>query len=342
MRILLFVSILLALVSFPSGNGYADGIAGLSCREIVLRSTPEIAGYHNIIDRLPGGLAVTIFEQRVRGGSGLWDYVRIDDTGQEGWVWAPYVTEYPYRGTITADELNLRTAPTRHADIITVLTRDTEFEPLGIDGVQGNGGGWLKIRVLATGQEGWVKSGYYRNTGSGWWCYLPVLYAHPTPGTAIVWTTQSIELMDDEGGLVQRLHSGTQLIVHERDGKQLARTNFQSRVQVVGTEITGWVNSRLVIFLPFSIRVSVAELNMRTAPNLDADIITVLPVNTCLEILGSDNLLGNGGPWFRIREPISGSEGWVSALYVDTLPDQSGSRYYYWWGTPPSEGICEG
>ena len=342
MRVLLVVSLLLAFVSFSSGNGEAQegGIPGVSCRQIILRSTPEVAGIQNILERLPGGVSVTILELRVRGISGWWDHVRINDTGQEGWVWAPYVTELPYRGMVSVNELNLRTEPTRHADIITVLARDTEFEPLGWDSVQGNGGSWVKVRVLETGQEGWIKSEYARNSGTGYWCRLPSLYEHPTPGTAVVWTRRNIDLLDNEGGLVERLYPGMQLIVLDRDGKTIGHRTYLSLVQIEGTDTVGWVYSSAVIFLPFSVMVSVGELNMRTTPNLDAEVINVLPAQTCLEILASDNQLENGGPWFRVREPVSGGEGWVSANYVDTLPDQSGSRFR-WFGTPPSEGICE-
>jgi hypothetical protein len=57
--------------------------------------------------------------------------------------------------------------------------------------------------------------------------------------------------------------------------------------------------------------VTTADVNLRTDPSEEADIVAVLPQGTELTVTGSAN-----GEWLPVENPETGDEGYVSAQYL--------------------------
>ena len=99
----------------------------------------------------------------VYGKSGSWYHVRLLSTGQDGYVYARYLTltgsgtgdtQIIGAGSLTTGGVNIRTGPSTAYKSLGKLQRNTLVTVLGTEG------SWYRVRVASSGQEGYVFARY--------------------------------------------------------------------------------------------------------------------------------------------------------------------------------------
>ncbi len=137
-----------------------------------------------------------------------------------------------------------------------------------------------------------------------------------------------------DGNILGQFTNGTRLDVL---GKEDIWGRSYQWVYVTDQVITGWVtfeyiqmddpyafkelpilmNRSTIPELPITGHTNAASLNLRAEPYSNAEIVTTLPNNTSLTIIGHDDIYRNGGTWLEVVvNDGSGLQGWVSCSYV--------------------------
>ena len=270
-------------------------------------------------------------------------WLKVVANGTEGWVSSEYVsqgggsqaapTEKPKQqeqapsqsqGTgTTTENLNLRKGAGTSNAVIKVLPKGTKLEILS------SSNGWLK--VVANGTEGWVSSEYVSQGSQAAPTEKPKQQEQaPSQSQGTGTTTENLNLRKGAGtsnAVIKVLPKGTKLEI-------LSSSNGWLKVVANGTE--GWVSAEYVNQGGTSTTAPSAptttaktgttteNLNLRKGTGTGNAVIKVLPKGTKLEILSSSN------GWLKVK--ALGSEGWVSAEYVNqggasSSGTQSSSRY---------------
>lgn len=66
-----------------------------------------------------------------------------------------------------------------------------------------------------------------------------------------------------------------------------------------------------------TLRVTATTTNLRTQPSADAAIVATLAQGAELDVMG--DVMGKDGTWYRVRVRLSGAEGFVHSLVVETI-----------------------
>ncbi|WP_053362542.1 SH3 domain-containing protein [Bacillus sp. FJAT-27251] len=127
-----------------------------------VRSTPSTTA--RILTQVGTGTAVT-----VQGKNGSWMKVYIPSKRITGWVHGDYISNKAtstasqpstWTGYVNATTLNVRSAPSTTARILTQIGTGTAVT------VQGKDGSWMKVYIPSKKVTGWVHSDYISNKAS--------------------------------------------------------------------------------------------------------------------------------------------------------------------------------
>ncbi|MHB8069126.1 MAG: SH3 domain-containing protein [Desulfobaccales bacterium] len=166
---------------------------------------------------------------------------------------------------------------------------------------------WWRVKVLRSGQTGWVRKG--------------LLSAEPVPTAFYYINADTVPLRECPGSdclPLQMLFRGEQ-VQRVAEGDQ-----GWWRVLVIKGHSLGWVPAAALTAQyeetqqkparkPY-FYVAVARLNLHARPAPRSEVVRALKFNAQVE------KIGESGAWFKVRQISSGAVGWVLGRDLETLP----------------------
>ena len=247
------------------------------------------------------------------------------------------------RITISGTVVNLRTAPSTSAAIITKASQGQSFTLLGHDGT------WMKIQVKE-GQEAYVSAEFATVTSADGLVTGDNVNVRTAPSTTseIIGTVSVGTILTAtgiQGDFYVVPFNGTTAYVHQ----DYLLSDLLSCLPVV--EATAAAQPAPAATQQYVLVKSETGLNLRKSPSTDAEVLAVLPHG------GTADLVAAGTEWHQVS--YSGMQGYVSAEFssieTGSKPDNSvrtelvayaqkflGTRYS-WGGTSLTNGVdCSG
>lgn len=305
------------------------------------------------IGRLKDRTALT-----VSGLSGAWYAVRVDATGQTGYIHSDYVTipsdTALANGLVNASAVNIRRGNSTRAESLGRLDRNTKLT------IYGMAKGWYRVRVDASGLTGYIIQNYVTVTtaaavppaggavitpdsatptpgsatptpGSA---ASPSPTATPTPGEFTAYGEINAKQVNFRTGPSTSTVSMGKLDRPERLGVYEKTGNWY-RVRLLSQGKDGYVYAKYVTLTGSgssgssgssgtgeqmgSGRINASAVNIRTGPSTSYTSLGKLARRTELTILGS------AGSWYRVRVNATGLEGFVFGKYVSLQTTGSGT-----------------
>ncbi len=196
----------------------------------------------------------------------------------------------------------LRSGPGTSYRTLAYLAKGTEVRFLA-DGGSANGYRWYKVRVLATGKEGFVASSLLSAPDGG-----------TTPDPVIVgsaWTISAVNLRSGPSTSHQILRvvpSGAKIGV-----SNTVKNGFR---YVIHNGLAGWIADQYLSTVPGdasydpNYATTTAALNLRAEPSLSAKVLLVIPPGTTVQ--AGTGALGQ----FR-QVTYKGTSGWAATAYLN-------------------------
>ncbi len=165
---------------------------------------------------------------------------------------------------------------------------------------------WWRVKVLRSGQSGWVRKG--------------LLSAEPVPTVFYYINADTVPLRECPGSdclSLQLLFRGEQ-VQRVAEGDQ-----GWWRVLVIKGHSLGWVPAAALTAQYEETQqkagrnyyyVAVSRLNLQAKPAPRSEVVRALKFNSQVE------KIGESGAWFKVRQPASGAVGWVLGRDLETLP----------------------
>jgi len=263
----------------------------------------------------------------VSGLSGEWYAVRVEATGQVGFVHSDSVVltaEAPIaRAYVNASGVNLRASNATSYMSFGKLERNTELTVYAMEK------GWYRVRVDATGQMGYIIKNY-----------VTVMTPNAVPPAAAATPTSaptSAPSATDAPGSDKFIAYGeiNALKVNFRTGpststKSMGKLDRPARLGIyekvgswyrvhhIGLNKDGYVYAKYITLTSGGgstetigeAYLNASAVNIRTGPSTRYTSLGRLAKKTELTVLGSD------GSWYRVRVDATGQEGYIFAKYV--------------------------
>ena len=252
----------------------------------------------------------------------------------------------------TTANLNIRSAPSLDGEILAILPTGTL---VGFTGLTDESGDWVQVDA-ANGPTGWVSADFLSNVPDGLTAWSPDGTADdaaddkddtddtPVFGEDVVTATTTVNLRirnapSLDGETLTVLPFGTLV------GFTGLTDESGDWVQVDAADgPTGWVAAAYLSNVPDNLTVWTADdaadeeedvdeappfgedvvtattttnLRIRSAPSLDGEILTTLPLGT---VVGFTGLTDESGDWVQV-DAAGGPTGWVAAAYLSNVPD---------------------
>ncbi len=197
-------------------------------------------------------------------------------------------------GTVTVGTLNIRSSTNTSSEVITKVSMGTELEILAGDGA------WYKVQ-LPNGEIGYASAEYVTPNVT----YYGVVTATKLIVRASTGVNSAAITSLPYGSVVELLaYDGAWYKIKYNEGK----TGYVS-AEYISLDLSLAVEQPYVVYG----YVSATSLNIRELTSVDSDIMTRLPMGTCVEITAYD------GAWYKIKL-TDGREGYASAEYISLSP----------------------
>lgn len=312
----LFV-LLLIIVALPQVQSTSaqvpDRQQAVVCREtLTVFAAPRRDAM--IIGNFVAGDVVDVITDRATSIVDRSSFSEVELNGLRGWVARPFLVDYPRIVFTNSPLVYMRSGPTVLDDVVAELEQDVSVELLAIDGRLRNGGLWFYVRVIETGQEGWIsRVGLIHPRGVSS-CQLPVIVTQTEPLAATIWTSGGAEIADDtpvwESNLITRPGYATRVTVLQLDGSIELSSRF-SYVRIEATGQEGWIGTGYLEIFPFPV---IALVDAATFDGPGGNSIGQLSAGDCVVV--TDSLRREGAAidaWFRVESADGVSLGWVDA-----------------------------
>ena len=285
----------------------------------------------------------------VSGLSGAWYAVRVDATGQTGYIHSDYVTlssDTPLaNGFVNASAVNIRRGNSTRTESLGRLDRNTKLT------IYGMVKGWYRVRVDASGLSGYIIQNYVTvttaaavppaggatstpdsatpaPTPSGTASPSPTAKPTPTPGEFTAYGEINATQVNFRTGPSTSTVSMGKLDRPERLGIY-EKTGSWYRVRLLSQGKDGYVYAKYVTLTGSgssgtgeqmgSGQINASAVNIRTGPSTSYTSLGKLARRTELTVLGSS------GSWYRVRVNATGLEGFVFGKYVSLQTTGSGT-----------------
>lgn len=311
-------------------------MAGLLCLALLIAALPTrasraesalAAGYVNtaklnirkgagtgnaIVDTLAKNTAVNIYEV-----VGTWLRVDVPSTGKSGYVSGKYITVdsaslSAYALGVTSGKVNLRKEATSKSESLAVVANNAGLTIWSADAKTG----WYKVKVHATGKEGYISPLYVKivsKAGSGM-----------TPGEITAYNVNLRSGPSTSYNRIATLQKSDALTILEKSGdwykvtvKATGKTGYvyASYVKIVSSGATPTPVPTATPTPASGTRgtINASGVNFRTGPGTDYKIQSTLNKGTAVTVLGTS------GNWLKITVDATAARGYVFAAYV-TVP----------------------
>jgi N-acetylmuramoyl-L-alanine amidase len=294
-----------------------------------VRQSP--AATAKILTKVRTGTAVT-----VHGTNGSWLKVFIPSKKITGWVHATYISKQKpaatatvskpvttvtvskpatWTGYVTGTNLNVRSAASATATVVTRIGKNTEVT------VQDKSGSWLKVYIPSKKVTGWVHSDYISKTKP----VTTVAVSKPAIWTGYV-TGTNLNVRSAASAtakVVTQIGKNTEVTVQDKSGSWL-------KVYIPSKKVTGWIHSDYISNKPAASApkvttastttattqtqvVLLGNSHFRTGPGTSHSSISVEKAGTLLTKIGESN------GWVQARK-ADGVTGWVAGWLVGPAP----------------------
>ncbi|WHX77640.1 SH3 domain-containing protein [Priestia flexa] len=270
----------------------------------------------SIVTNLPRNAKVTVIKE-----NGDWSQIKTSD-GKTGWVANKYLadvkadapkdegTSVSKQATVNASSLNVRSAASTSASIVTNLPRNAKVTVIK------ENGGWSQIKT-SNGKTGWVANKYLADVKAD---------APKDEGTSVskqaTVNASSLNVRSaasTSASIVTNLPRNAKVTVIKENGDW-------SQIKTSDGK-TGWVANKYLADVKADApkdegtsvskqaTVNASSLNVRSAASTSASIVTNLPRNAKVTVIKE-----NGG-WSQIKTS-NGKTGWVANKYLKEGSDQ--------------------
>jgi mannosyl-glycoprotein endo-beta-N-acetylglucosaminidase len=201
---------------------------------------------------------------------------------------------------VNTEGARLRSGPGTSYSVLTSLAKGTEVRFLA-DGGTANGYRWYKVRVLATGKEGFMASNLLSAPGSSPGSD-PVIV-----GTATTTATVNLRSGPSTGHQVLRVVASGATV-------QVSSTIQSGFRYVVHNGLAGWIADQYLSSRPGddqsgNYRTTTTALNLRAEPSTSAKILAVMPAGARVQLLHTG--VGSFG-----NVNYNGMQGWAHLDYL--------------------------
>ncbi len=197
----------------------------------------------------------------------------------------------------------LRSGPGTGYGVIASLAKGTEVRYLA-DGGSANGYRWYKVRVLATGKEGFVAASLLSTPGEG-----------PGPDPVIVGTAKTTANVNLRSG--PSTGNSVLRVVPVGATVQISNTVQNGFRYVIHNGLAGWIAAQYLgsgvpgeePYDP-NFATTTANLNLRAEPSTRAKVLLVIPSGARVRVLE-----GGSGQFRKVS--YNGTSGWAAYAYLN-------------------------
>lgn len=168
-----------------------------------------------------------------------------------------------------------------------------------------------RVTVLDRNDYGWARVQLERSGVMGWIPNALLSYSPVPTSFYVAWTSVYMrDCADYNCRAVKLLHRGDRVDKLEEDYRGWWR------VRSMATGISGWIPAAAAAPSPGPpyFYVAVNSLALRSGPSTGNRILTTLPLNNQVEMLGM-----NSGGWSQVRDTRTSIIGWVAARYLESF-----------------------
>jgi uncharacterized protein YgiM (DUF1202 family) len=195
----------------------------------------------------------------------------------------------------------LRSGPGTGYSILASLAKGTEVRYLA-DGGSANGYRWSKVRVLVTGQEGYVAADLLSAPDAG----TPPPTDPRIIGTATTTANVNLRSGPSTGNTVLRVvPAGTTVQISDTVQNGFRYVNYDGLAGWIADQYLGSVNQP-----SGETAVTTAPLNLRAEPSTSARILLVMPSGALVQLLS-----GTAPGWRQVS--YKGTVGWAATNYLN-------------------------
>ncbi|MEE6131856.1 SH3 domain-containing protein [Priestia sp. GS2] len=308
-----------ATSSSESGGTSVSKQATVNASSLNVRSAASTSA--SIVTNLPRNAKVTVIKE-----NGEWAQIKTSD-GKTGWVADRYLqmgatsssesggTSVSKQATVNASSLNVRSAASTSASIITNLPRNAKVTVIKENGE------WAQIKT-SDGKTGWVAKQYLQ---------MGATSSSESGGTSVskqaTVNASSLNVRSaasTSASIVTNLPRNAKVTVIKENGEWAQIKTSDGK--------TGWVANRYLqvsattpenggTSVSKQATVNASSLNVRSAASTSASIITNLPRNAKVTVIKEN------GEWAQIKTS-DGKTGWVANRYLQvsaTTPENGGT-----------------
>ncbi|WP_430488079.1 SH3 domain-containing protein, partial [Priestia flexa] len=272
-----------------------------------------------MVTNLPRNAKVTVIKE-----NGEWAQIKTSD-GKTGWVANRYLqvsattpenggTSVSKQATVNASSLNVRSAASTSASIITNLPRNAKVTVIKENGE------WAQIKT-SDGKTGWVANRYLQvsattpeNGGTSVSKQATVNASSLNVRSAASTSASIITNLPRNAKVTVIKENGEWAQIKTSDGKTGWVANRYLQVSATTPENGGTSVSKQAT-------VNASSLNVRSAASTSASIVTNLPRNAKVTVIKEN------GEWAQIKTS-DGKTGWVANRYLQvsaTTPENGGT-----------------
>jgi len=260
----------------------------------------------SIVTTVAAGTSIEVIEHNPAG----WSKVRVN--GASGYIRSDFLTRGGSSGggatqaattesssdTViatlrTTDNVNMRSGASTDTSIIRTLVANT-----GVEVLENQSNGWSRVRH--NGTAGFIRSDFLSESG-----------ASSAQTATTLKTNGSVNLRSGpstSNSIIRTLSGSTSVEVLENQSNGWSRVKHNGTTGFIKTDLLSETGSSSSGAAIGTLR-TITGVNFRTGPSTSNSIITVLPVNTSVEVLENQS---NG--WSRVRH--NGTVGFVSSEFL--------------------------
>ncbi|WP_286175430.1 SH3 domain-containing protein [Bacillus sp. CBEL-1] len=308
-----------ATSSSESGGTSVSKQATVNASSLNVRSAASTSA--SIVTNLPRNAKVTVIKE-----NGEWAQIKTSD-GKTGWVAKQYLqigattpstesggTSVSKQATVNASSLNVRSAASTSASIVTNLPRNAKVTVIKENGE------WAQIKT-SDGKTGWVAKQYLQ---------MGATSSSESGGTSVskqaTVNASSLNVRSaasTSASIVTNLPRNAKVTVIKENGEWAQIKTSDGK--------TGWVAKQYLQMGATSssesggtsvskqATVNASSLNVRSAASTSASIVTNLPRNAKVTVIKEN------GEWAQIKTS-DGKTGWVAKQYLQVGSDQPESN----------------
>lgn len=313
-----------------------------------------------------GDVVIRIDDSAAVADGYTWAHVRIEKSGEEGYLVAKYLKEIKEAETpvikeieeyykVNSTKLNIRKEASTNSDKVVTIKTDAVVKRFDDSAIKKDGYTWYHIEVLESGEKGYAVSKYLELTskpadapddvGDG-------TVVNPDDGDNTGKTPEAIAyytVISNTLNIREEASTSSDQLTKLKKGDKIARIDDASidadgytwyHVYIEESKTEGYAASKyLTEFFESDDEsdyyiVTATEACLRTGATTTAEIIEILVEKDVVIRLDETVAEANGYSWYHVRRKSTGSEGYIVSDFINEystegVPGDTGKNTYY-------------